>query len=533
MRGARSGASTAWPSPCAAGASQARLRSAVLPFTASRRRRPGVQAWLIVLSGPVLVLGATAVCILLEDMVPHSAFGMVYLVAVVATAWLAGSTAAALVALLAFLTWSFLFLAPFGSFQVSSVEDVVGAVVFGLVALLLAGGTGRLGRSMRASEQRLLVQRQLISLARLLNAQPDMPRLRAVVERSAASLVGHRAWLILAGETAAGTAVETATRVNPPMDPVPPLARLAMAQARPAGRGTDLQPGGDWRAVPIPQGEGPPLAALVLRLEQDLDAEGEAALEALIDQVAIAMQRVAFTEAAAAARGRAEAEALRGILINTLGHDLRTPLTAIRGAAETLRRAGETLAPAVRADLLASIEEEVDQMTRWSTTILDLARLESGQLRARTEAVDLAELLHEAANRAANGHPGRIIHRDLPATLPALRLDPMMFDRVIANLFDNALKHTQDPAEIWLAARRTAEGIVITLEDDGPGIPAADLPHIFDVFFRASRVERHTKGNGLGLAICRGLVEAMGGTIHAESPRPDGRGTRLKVNLSL
>jgi len=504
-----------------------------LPFSLSHQRRPGATIVLTVFAGPVLVLGATAVCISLEELVPHSAFGMVYLVAVVATAWLAGSTAAALVALLAFLTWSFLFLAPFGSFQVSSVEDVVGAVVFGLVALLLAGGTGRLGRSMRASEQRLLVQRQLISLARLLNAQPDMPRLRAVVERAAASLVNDRVRLILAGDTGAGMSGASAAGTDPPMDPVSALARLAMAQARPAGRGTDLQPGGEWRAVPILQGEGPPLAALVLRLEQELDAEGEAALEALIDQLAIAMQRVALTEAAATARGRAEAEALRGILINTLGHDLRTPLTAIRGAAETLRRAGETLAPAVRADLLASIEEEVDQMTRWSTTILDLARLEGGQLRARAEAVDLVELLHEAANRAAQGHPGRVIHRDLPATLPARRLDPMMFDRVIVNLFDNALKHTQAPAEIWLAARRTAGGIVITLEDDGPGIPAADLPNIFDVFFRASRVERHTRGNGLGLAICRGLVEAMGGTIRAESPRPDGHGTRLQVNLSL
>lgn len=488
---------------------------------------------LTVLAGPVLVLAATAVCISLEDMVPHSAFGMIYLVAVVATGWLAGSMAAALVALLAFLTWSFLFLAPFNSFQVGAVEDVVGAVVFGLVALLLAGGTGRLGRSMRASEQRLLVQRQLIALARLLNAQPDMPRLLAVVERAAASLVNDRVRLILAGDTGAGMAGASAAGIDSPRDPVSALARLAMAQARPAGRGTDLQPGGEWRAVPIPQGEGPPLAALVLRLGQELDAEGEAALEALIDQVAIAMQRVALTEAAAAARGRAEAQALRGILINTLGHDLRTPLTAIRGAAETLRRVGETLPPAVRTDLLASIEEEVDQMARWSTTILDLARLERGQLRARAEAVDLAELLHEAANRAAHGNPGRIIHRDLPATLPARRLDPMMFDRVIANLFDNALKHTQAPAEIRLAARRTAGGIVVTLEDDGPGIPAADLPHIFDVFFRASRVERHTRGNGLGLAICRGLVEAMGGTIQAESPIADGRGTRLRINFSL
>jgi two-component system sensor histidine kinase KdpD len=468
--------------------------------------------------GPALVLVASLVCHGLDGLVPDAAFGMVYLTAVVATAGLAGAWPSALCALLAFLAWNFLFLPPRYTFSIEAAQDVLGVVVFGVVAVLLGGSTGLLGRNVRRAEQRLAVQRDLTALGRELNAQPDMAALRRVVEAAAAALTAGEARLVMAGEASSDA-------------PGLAAARLALRHAAPAGMGSTLLPEDPWRFLPLRHGDAPPMAALGFQPGRLPDAATSAALEALVDQAGIAITRVQLSDATAAARAMAEAEGLRAILLSSLGHDMRTPLTAIRGAAETLRSAGEALSPAVRADLLVSIEEEASRLARWMSAILDLARMEAGQIRPRTERVDLAEALLQAAALAEQRHPDRMIWRDLPGSLPADGLDPALLDRVLENLLENALKYTAPGAAVRITARRAPEALVLAVEDDGPGIPPADLPHVFDAFFRAERAERLAEGSGLGLAICRGLVGAMGGSIAAESPLHAAGGTRITLRF--
>ena len=166
------------------------------------------------------------------------------------------------------------------------------------------------------------------------------------------------------------------------------------------------------------------------------------------------------------------------------------------------------------------------------TAILDIVRLESGQVRPRREAVDLAVALDDMVARTTQAQPAQRILTDVPADLPHPRLDPALLDRVLENLLDNAVKFGGG-ADIRLMARRQAGEVVLMLEDDGPGIPASDLPRIFDAFFRAARSDSVTAGSGLGLAICRGLVGAMGGRISAESPIAAGRGTRMILRFPL
>ncbi|EFH13633.1 sensor histidine kinase, partial [Teichococcus cervicalis] len=271
------------------------------------------------------------------------------------------------------------------------------------------------------------------------------------------------------------------------------------------------------------------------------DAEGERALAALLDQAAVAIERAQLMEEQALGAARAETEALRTALLTSLGHDLRTPLTAIRGAIGTLRANGDALSPATRADLLEAAEEETQRLTRYLSNILGMVRIESGQITPRREVVDLAEAI-EVAVRRAGGGAGRIAVAAAPGLL-APRLDPVLLDQVLGNLLDNALKFSGSSGAVRVRAVREGPEYRVAIEDDGPGIPPEDLPRVFDPFHRALRTDRIAAGTGLGLSICRGLVQAMGGRILAESPvppdasspdaSPGGRGTRITLRFPV
>ncbi len=525
------------PSPAAARAS------------APPRAWPGWTAWLVV---PLLVGGATLTCAVLDGMVPDAAFGMVYLAAIVAIAAMAGPLRAGMGAVLAFLVWNFLFLPPRYTLTIASAQDVLGAVVFGAVAALLAGTTGRLGRNVRAAAMRLAALRRLAALSRRLNAQASMAELQLAVVEEAARIAGGPACLLLPldealesslpGQFARGGSLpaEPVSRAAYPADATPDddamaAARWALAHGRAAGRGTATLPSSAWRFLPLTalrEGEVVTLGLLGLRPAAEApDPEADRALEALLDQAAVALERARLADIAANARARGETEALRTALLTSLGHDLRTPLTTIRGAAETLRSTGPALNEATRADLLSSIEEEATRLARWMSAILDIVRLETGLVTPRREPVDVAEAMEAAADRAALTHPGRGIRRDLPVSLPRPRLDPALLDRVLENVLDNALKYSAPAGEVRLSAAREGMEVMLRVEDDGPGIPPEDLPRIFDPFYRAARADNIAAGSGLGLSICRGLVAAMGGRIAAESPVASGRGTRITLRF--
>ncbi|WP_431305527.1 ATP-binding protein [Sediminicoccus sp. BL-A-41-H5] len=521
------------------------------PGPSPARAWPGWVSWLAV---PLLVGGATLACMVLDGMVPDAAFGMVYLAAIVAIAALAGPVHAGAGAVLSFLVWNFLFLPPRHTLAIASAQDVLGAVVFGAVAALLAGTTGRLGRNVRAAAARLAALRRLAALSRRLNAQASIAELQVAVVEEAARLSSGPACLLLPldealeaslpGQFLRGTqgASEPVLRAAYPTEVTPDegamaAARWAMAQGRPAGRGTATLPASAWRFLPLAaQRDGQTITLGLLGLRPVMDApdpEADRAIAALLDQAAVALERARLAETAAQARARGQAEALRTALLTSLGHDLRTPLTAIRGAAETLRTSGEALSPATRADLLASIEEETTRLARWMSAILDIVRLETGQVTPRREPVELAAAVEDAAAHAEQTHAGRVVRREVPADLPQARLDAALLDRVLENLLDNALKYSAPAGRVLLAARQEGREVILVVEDDGIGIAREALPHVFDAFYRAARSDSIAAGSGLGLSICRGLVGAMGGRIQAESPIEAGRGTRITLRFPV
>ncbi len=503
---------------------------------AERRAMP---AWLGWTAAPALVGLATGVGLAFDEVVPEGALGMVYLVPIVAAAVGFGPIQGGMAAVLSFLCWNYLFLPPRYTLTIAGPQDVVGVVVFALVALLLAGTTGGLGRSIRSARARMLGLRRLVEFSRRLGAAGDKGDLVQAVAEEASRIAGGPACVLLLLPPLPGeTAPEPVVRASVPLDAAPDVpdmaaARWAAANRRPAGRGTDTLPSAAWQFRPMRTARG--LAGLVgLRAPEEggrLDGEADRALDALLDQAAVALERAELMEERARGEARAETEALRTALLTSLGHDLKTPLTSIRGAVATLRTAGPALSEATRADLLATAEEETERLSRWIANILDIVRIENRQVAPRREVVDLAEAAETAAARVARAH-GREVALDLGPRPTAPRLDPALLDQVLANLLDNALKFSGSEGRVDLRLSREGPEVVIAVEDDGPGIPREDLHRVFDPFFRATRTDRIAAGSGLGLAICRGLVGAMGGRIAAESPvTPEGTGTRVVVRF--
>ena len=506
------------------------------PLPPERRGLPPWAGWA---ATPALVAAATAVGLAFDGVVPEGALGMVYLVPIVAAAVGFGPVQSALAAALSFLAWNFLFLPPRYTLTIAGPQDVVGVVVFALVALLLAGTTGGLGRSVRAARARMLGLRRLVEFSRRLGAPGDKGDLVQAIAEEASRIVGGPACVLLLLPPLPGeTAPEPVLRASVPIEAEPDeasmaAARWAAANRRAAGRSTDTLPSAAWQFRPMRTARG--LVGLVGLQQPEaggpLDGEADRALDALLDQAAVALERADLMEERARGEARAETEALRTALLTSLGHDLKTPLTSIRGAIATLRSSGPALSEATRADLLATAEEETERLSRWITNILDMVRIENRQLEPRREAVDLAEALETAARRASRVH-GREIALDLASRATAPRLDPGLLDQVLANLLDNALKFSAPDGRVAARVGREGPEVVIAIEDDGPGIPREDLYRVFDPFFRATRTDRVAAGSGLGLAICRGLVQAMGGLIAAESPAAqDGRGTRMVVRF--
>jgi two-component system sensor histidine kinase KdpD len=189
---------------------------------------------------------------------------------------------------------------------------------------------------------------------------------------------------------------------------------------------------------------------------------------------------------------------------------------------------------AAQEELVRTIQEEAERLNRFISNLLDMTRLESGAIVPRTDFVDIDDMVGSTLERASKVLSAHTVIIDLVGDLPALSVDPVLFEQVLFNLLDNAAKYSPPGTEIRLRARRDGSTVTIDVIDEGDGIPPADLERIFDKFYRVHAADRKRAGTGLGLAICRGFIEAMGGTIVAAN-RPDRPGAvftlRLPVNV--
>ena len=255
-------------------------------------------------------------------------------------------------------------------------------------------------------------------------------------------------------------------------------------------------------------------------------------LDALLDQTALAIERSRLVERVDEAQVLAEADKLRVAMLTSLSHDLRTPLASILGAATTLI-ANRNLYDAEQTnELLSTIREEAERLDRFVGNLLDMSRLEAGVLGAKPEIVDVIDLVETATKRLTRRLSRHKLELDLANDLPPVSADPLLLEQAIFNILDNAVKYAPPESMVHIQARQVANKVLLAICDDGPGIPADALDHIFDKFYRAKASDSRIAGTGLGLAVARGFVEAFGGTLEAAN-RIDHSGAVLTIGLPI
>ena len=308
------------------------------------------------------------------------------------------------------------------------------------------------------------------------------------------------------------------------------VAMWAFENNRKAGRFTDTLPLASAQFLPL-QAPNRTTGVLGIRLRDNgrLAFEQELLLETYTSQIALAIERELLDEAAQHTAMLQESERLYTALLNSISHELRTPIATITGAAGSLLDPQTSRNGGARAQLAQDISDSADRLNRLVANLLDMSRLESGRLQLKREWCDVGDIIGVTVKRLDAALGNRPVTITLAPDLPLLQLDFVLMEQALVNLLDNATIYTPEGTAIEIDARRGDEVVTVAITDHGVGIGSADVEHIFDKFYRGSG--RGTGGTGLGLSICRGLVEAHGGSIGVENV--PGAGARFTIRLPI
>jgi two-component system sensor histidine kinase KdpD len=446
---------------------------------------------------------------------------MVFLLAVVFTAVKVGRGPAVLAAFLSVALFDFFFVAPQFSFAVSDVQYLLTFAVMLAVALIIGQLTAGLRYQAKVAQQRENRARSLYELARELSGAITPEQIAEMCERFVRESFRAKSALLLAGNGELLQSAVTGSGITPAVLDFG-IAQWVYDQGQPAGVGTDTLPASSLLYLPL---KAPMRTRGVLAVEPAvprwlLVPERRRQLDILATLLAISVERLHYVEVARDALVTMESERLRNSLLSALSHDLRTPLTALVGLADSLAlgRRGQSER---QAELAAAIREEALRMSRLVNNLLDMARLESGEVRLNLQWQPVEEVVGSALKASRSLLGGHRVRVSVPSDGPLVQFDAVLIERVLCNLLENAAKHTPPGTEIHVSAAVRDERMEIAVADDGPGLPSGLGERIFDKFTRG-REESAVPGVGLGLAICRAIIEAHGGTIRAESPAAGG-----------
>ena len=475
-----------------------------------------------------LVALATGVGILARSPLSQPDFVMLFLLAIMVVAFRHGRGPALTAAALAVAAYDFFFVPPFYTFSVEHTRHFMTFAVMFAVGIVISSLTTRLRRQEHDARQRETRTAALYALSRELAAAQDERRAAEVTAAQAAKVFAGDAIVLLTGDAGALAITGTSRPDLALSDEELAVARWVIEHGRPAGHGTDTLPGSRVTCVPIQAGATAlgVLAVVVPSLEL-LAVEHRAFVAAFVRQAALAIERSRLVHEAEASALKIRTEEMRSALLSAVSHDLRTPLGAITGAGTALRDDRGRLGPEQRAELCDAICTEAERMERLVGNILDTVRLESGSVAPRREWVPLEETVGSALSRLESKLGTREVKVALPDALPLLSVDPVLFEQVFVNLVENVIKHCGADCPIEIGARIDGETFAIEVADRGPGLPAGTEQRVFDKFYRGPHV--HAGGVGLGLSICRGVVQAHGGTISAENRAGGGALFRIKL----
>ncbi|NMY41138.1 sensor histidine kinase KdpD [Pseudomonas sp. WS 5013] len=487
--------------------------------------------WRDYLLAPLATVLASGLALGLSQVLELPNISLIFLAAVLVVAVRSSLGPALLCAGLSFLAYNLLFIEPLLSLKIARQEDVLTLVFFLLMAALTGNLATRQRRQLQSLRRTQAETTALLELSRKLTAATDRQAVLSAamqqfglwsdVEVSLLARSRDGIWKVEAGAQRLLNEQEHAA------------ADWSWQHGQPAGLGSGTLPNGRWWWWPLAGEEGPlALLGIAPKDERPLSPERRRLIAALGQPLAQALERAQLAEDLEAARLHGQTEELRSALLASVSHDLRTPLTAMRGSIDSLLALGEQIPLSDRRELLEGTRDEAERLDRYIQNLLDMTRLGHGGLKLARDWVAPADIVASAVQRLRPVLAPLQLELLVPQQLPLLYVHAALIEQALVNVLENAARFSPAQGRLQLAVEADQDELRILVADQGPGIPEAEREKIFDMFYTAARGDRGGQGTGLGLAICQGMVGAHGGRVTVGEGL-DGRGACLTLHLPL
>ncbi|HJW89551.1 MAG TPA: ATP-binding protein, partial [Anaerolineales bacterium] len=446
----------------------------------------------------------TGLLFVLRSSISSAVVALLYLLPVGMSTFLWGLGPGILAAIVAFLAFNYFFIFPYYTFFVHQTQDLLALLVFLVVAVVISQLVGRTRRSLAIATTREREAIRLYELSQSLSGLRDERGIvQAIAQQTKETFQADRVEVFVEG----GKGRE---RINLQIPPV------------------EMRGGDKPRlVVPLQAARGLVGEIRLWRSDPPLVAAEERLLRTISSQGALALERAWLTQTETRAKVLEESDRLKSSLLSSVSHELRTPLATIKAVVTSLHSGTIEWDSEARQELLAVLEEETDQLDRLVGNLLNMSRIEAGALQPQRRWNHLTEIVAGVMDRlrqrriAGTAAAAHIFEVDIPEDLPLVPVDYVLMEQVFVNLISNSIKYSPEKTTIKINAGRADDHtLLIRVSNQGPGVPEEHLERIFDKFYRVTAADRVT-GAGLGLSICKGIVEAHGGRIWAEN-LPDG-----------
>ncbi len=480
--------------------------------------------------GIALVAGATGLCALVAPYISPTNLVVIYLLSTVVAAVFLGRGPAILTSILSVLAFDFFFVPPSLTLAVSDTEYIL--TFFGLlsVSLVISYLTAQVREQADAAQRREAQTAALYELGHDLTAAVGLEAVAKTIIDHIGQIYSREVALFLPENN--DLKLYKASQDLSVAENELAVANWAFEHNQQAGRGTDTLPDTSMHYQPLKTTRGVigVLGIKPIGTNTYLSPDQQRILDAFANQVALAIEGARLVEQARQTELLEATEKLQTALLNSISHDLRTPLVSITGALSSMEESGPALDEEVRRSLIETAREEADRLNRLVGNLLDITRLEARAMQLHREACDVQELIGSALEQVGTPLKNRQVNVEISPKIPLVPLDFVLFSRVLVNVIDNALKYSPVEKPIEIRARVSRQDLEISIADRGEGVPVDDLEHIFDKFYRVQRPD-NVSGTGLGLSICKGIVEAHHGCIRAENRRGGGAIFTIRVPL--
>ncbi|MDE8653835.1 sensor histidine kinase [Novosphingobium album (ex Liu et al. 2023)] len=449
---------------------------------------------------------------------------LLYLLPVMVSSSLFGLRPGLFAGILSSLAYNFFFLPPTGTLSVNNPENVISIVVLLGVAFVTSQFASRVRDQAELAGSSARQNAALAGFLRQLTATGNDEELMQVICAEIARLFGVRTALLV--PSIDGPLLRAATPPENSLDAIEmAAAQWAMDKNQPTGRGSDTLTASDWLFYPMRTASK---VVAVIGLARDdggdpIRSDQIPLLMSLLDQAALVLERMQLEDEMRDIAQLKERDRLRAALLSSVSHDLRTPLTSILGVAQELRTVAS---PA----MVETLEGEAQRLNRFVANLLDMARVEAGVIKLKLEPVDLTDAVASAVHDTRKSLAGHDIILNVPPNFPLVRVDVQLFHHCLINLLDNAGRYADPGSPITVMAERNMGELVLSILDEGPGLPPGRERDVFETFIRIEGSDRSKGGTGLGLAIVKGFAEAMGLSVDAAN-RGDPRGARFNIRF--